>query len=189
MSKVTNLRELIEVSGAQLESGINLAERDKPSRRLTGFVFSQAAEELNKSFAGVNMQDVLAHGWAKARALWSAANASRGNAKPTVVALGEHDLRYSCTPVLELQAGDAPLPEIRLTMELMAHFKGVEMSVADGKLTAIAPGAAVWLDVRSLSGDMSSDLAAGDEPREGEAVIEIRGKTVSGDVSVRRAVA
>jgi len=142
MSKVTNLRELIEVSGAQLESGINLAERDKPSRRLTGFVFSQAAEELNKSFAGVNMQDVLAHGWAKARALWTAANASRGNAKPTVVALGEHDLRYSCTPVLELQAGDATLPEIRLTMELMAHFKGVEMSVADGKLTAIAPGAA-----------------------------------------------
>lgn len=54
---------------------------------------------------------------------------------------------------------------------------------------AVAPGAAVWLDLRSLSGDMTSDLAAGAEPQEGEAVIEIRGKTVSGDVSVRRAVA
>ena len=66
----------------------------------------------------------------------------------------------------------------------------LELSAVSGDVDlAIAPGAAVWLDVRSLSGDMSSDLAAGDEPREGEAVIEIRGKTVSGDVSVRRAVA
>lgn len=66
----------------------------------------------------------------------------------------------------------------------------LQLSAVSGDVDlAIAPGAAVWLDVRSLSGDMSSDLAAGDEPREGEAVIEIRGKTVSGDVSVRRAVA
>jgi DUF4097 and DUF4098 domain-containing protein YvlB len=66
----------------------------------------------------------------------------------------------------------------------------LQLSAVSGDVDlAIAPGAAVWLDVRSLSGDMSSDLAAGDEPSEGEAVIEIRGKTVSGDVTVRRAVA
>lgn len=52
---------------------------------------------------------------------------------------------------------------------------------------AVAPGAAVWLDLRSLSGDMRSDLDAGDGPAEGESVLEIRGKTVSGDVRVRRA--
>ena len=66
----------------------------------------------------------------------------------------------------------------------------LELKAVSGDVDlAIAPGVAVWLDVSSLSGDMSSDLAAGDEPREGEAVIEIRGKTVSGDVTVRRAVA
>ncbi|HET9651112.1 MAG TPA: hypothetical protein VFP36_02925 [Usitatibacter sp.] len=142
MSKVSTLRDLVEVSGAQLESGVNLAERDKPSRRLTGFVFSEAAEEVNKALATVDVQDVFAHGWAKARALWSAANASRGNAKPTVVALGEHDLKYSCSPVVELKAGDEALPEIRLTFELSAHFRKVEVSLADGKVTAISPGSA-----------------------------------------------
>lgn len=142
MSKVTHLRDLLEVSGVQLENGINLAERDKPARRLTGFVFSQAAEEINKSLAGVDMQEVFAHGWAKARALWSAANSSRLTGKPAVVALGEHDFKYSCNPILEMQAGDETLPEIRLSLELTAHFKKAEMSVVDGKLTAIAPGSA-----------------------------------------------
>lgn len=142
MSKVSNLRELIEVSGAQLESGINLAERDKPSRRLTGFVFSLAAEEINKSLSDVNMYDVLAHGWAKARALRTAATTSRTSGKPTVVSLGEHDFKYTCNPVLELHAGEIPLPEIKLTLELTARFKSVEMSVVDGKLSAISPGSA-----------------------------------------------
>jgi DUF4097 and DUF4098 domain-containing protein YvlB len=66
----------------------------------------------------------------------------------------------------------------------------LQLSAVSGDVDlAIVPGAAVWLDVRSLSGDMSSELAGGEEPREGEAVIEIRGKTVSGDVRVSRAVA
>jgi hypothetical protein len=142
MSKVTHLRELLEVSGAQLENGVNLAERDKPARRLTGFVFSQAAEEINKALSTVNVPEVLAHGWARSRALRSAAASTRETGKPEVVTLGEHDFKYSCNPVVELHAADAPLPEIRLTVELTARFKNVELSVADGKLTAISPGAA-----------------------------------------------
>ena len=142
MSKVTHLRDLLEVSGAQLESGINVAERDKPSRRLTGFVFSQAAEEVNKALAGVDVQDMFAHGWARARALWTAANASRESGKPAVVCLGEHDVKYSCNPVVELRAGDEALPEIRLAFEVVAHFRKVELSVVEGKLAAISPGSA-----------------------------------------------
>ncbi|MGE5690475.1 MAG: DUF4097 family beta strand repeat-containing protein [Pseudomonadota bacterium] len=53
---------------------------------------------------------------------------------------------------------------------------------------AIAPGAAVWLDLRSLSGEMRSELDAGEAPGDGEHVVEVRGKTVSGDVRIRRAV-
>ena len=54
---------------------------------------------------------------------------------------------------------------------------------------AIVPGTAVWLDLRSLSGEMRSELDSGDGPSEGEHVVEVRGKTVSGDVRVRRAAA
>lgn len=50
----------------------------------------------------------------------------------------------------------------------------------------VAPGAAVWLDVRSLSGDTVSELSGDAGPADGEAVLEIRGKTVSGDVRIAR---
>ena len=142
MSRVSTLRDLVEISGAQLEAGVSLAERDKPSRRLTGFVFSQAAAQINHTFSDVQMQDVFAHGWAKTRALWNAASSSRHAGKPTIVALGEHDVKYTCNPVLQLQAGDERLPEIRLAIELVARFRNVEVSLVDGKIDAISPGAA-----------------------------------------------
>lgn len=56
----------------------------------------------------------------------------------------------------------------------------------DAEIT-IASGAAVYMDVRSLSGDMVSELESGGEPAAGEAVIEVRGKTVSGDVRLASA--
>jgi DUF4097 and DUF4098 domain-containing protein YvlB len=60
-------------------------------------------------------------------------------------------------------------------------------SVSGDAEIAIARGAAVYMDVRSLSGDMVSELEGGGEPAEGEAVIEVRGKTVSGDVRLASA--
>ena len=55
---------------------------------------------------------------------------------------------------------------------------------------AIARGANVWLDVKSLSGDTASDLLPGDgAPADDAPVVELRVKTVSGDVSIRRAAA
>ena len=60
-------------------------------------------------------------------------------------------------------------------------------SVSGDAEIAIARGAAVYMDVRSLSGDMVSELEGAGEPAEGEAVIEVRGKTVSGDVRLATA--
>ena len=60
-------------------------------------------------------------------------------------------------------------------------------SVSGDAEIAIARGAAVYMDVRSLSGDMVSELEGSGEPSEGEAVIEVRGKTVSGDVRLASA--
>jgi DUF4097 and DUF4098 domain-containing protein YvlB len=60
-------------------------------------------------------------------------------------------------------------------------------SVSGDAEIAIARGSAVYMDVRSLSGDMVSELEGGGEPAEGEAVIEVRGKTVSGDVRLASA--
>jgi hypothetical protein len=66
----------------------------------------------------------------------------------------------------------------------------VDVNAVSGDVTlAVVRGTAVWLDLRSLSGEMRSELDAGDAPGDGEHVVEIRGKTVSGDVRIARATA
>jgi hypothetical protein len=76
-----------------------------------------------------------------------------------------------------------------LRIDLLAGGS-LDLNAVSGDVdVAVVPGAAVWLDVRSLSGDTHSELDAGGEPGDGEAVIEIKGKTVSGDVRIRRASA
>jgi DUF4097 and DUF4098 domain-containing protein YvlB len=64
----------------------------------------------------------------------------------------------------------------------------VDFNSVSGDLEiAIARGSAVYMDVRSLSGDMVSELEGSGEPAAGESVIEVRGKTVSGDVRLASA--
>lgn len=61
-------------------------------------------------------------------------------------------------------------------------------SVSGDVSVAVRRGARVWLDVRSMSGDTDSELdMTGDEVTSGEAQVELRITTVSGDVSIRRA--
>lgn len=65
---------------------------------------------------------------------------------------------------------------------------GVQFNSVSGDAEiAIARGAAVFMDLRSLSGEMVSELEDGGEPAPGEAVIDVRGKTVSGDVRLASA--
>lgn len=53
----------------------------------------------------------------------------------------------------------------------------------------IRPGLRVWIDATSLSGTMSSELDMSDiPPADDSALVELRAKTVSGDVQIRRAV-
>jgi DUF4097 and DUF4098 domain-containing protein YvlB len=68
----------------------------------------------------------------------------------------------------------------------------VRVQTVSGDATvALAPGVGVWLDVSSVSGDVSSDLELEDAPAGPEAtgVVELRAKSVSGDLHVTRAVA
>ena len=65
-----------------------------------------------------------------------------------------------------------------------ATINGVSSDVELG----VAPGRRLWLDVRSATGDVRSDLDVGDTPAGDDArVSEITVRTVSGDVRLRRA--
>ncbi|GAA4042726.1 DUF4097 family beta strand repeat-containing protein [Nonomuraea soli] len=51
---------------------------------------------------------------------------------------------------------------------------------------AVPEGTAAWLDVSSLSGDISSSLHQGEQPSEGERTMEVSVRTLSGDISIVR---
>ena len=53
---------------------------------------------------------------------------------------------------------------------------------------AARPGLALWIDAQSVSGSMRSDLDVGDLPaaEPGETPVELRIRTVSGDVRIAR---
>jgi DUF4097 and DUF4098 domain-containing protein YvlB len=58
-------------------------------------------------------------------------------------------------------------------------------SVSGDIEAGVARGTAVWLDLSSVSGDAVSDLAMGGGSDQGEAALELRATSVSGDVRVR----
>jgi hypothetical protein len=62
-------------------------------------------------------------------------------------------------------------------------------SVSGDVLVAVRRGAKVYLDCNTLSGDTSSELDMTGEPAADGPLIEIRVKTVSGDIAITRAPA
>jgi DUF4097 and DUF4098 domain-containing protein YvlB len=65
----------------------------------------------------------------------------------------------------------------------------VNMKSASGDVkVGIKQGSKLFLDVRSRSGDVSSELPVSDVPPEGEApLVELRANTMSGDITIHRA--
>jgi hypothetical protein len=66
---------------------------------------------------------------------------------------------------------------------------GVHLTSVSGDVTVgIREGSRVHVDVTTVSGDLRSDLDLGDAPPAGDGpLVEVRGRTVSGDLRVRRA--
>ena len=60
-------------------------------------------------------------------------------------------------------------------------------SVSGDIRLGVAPGAGVWMDVKSVSGKTESELLVGDEPPTGERrKLEVRANSVSGDIRIAR---
>jgi DUF4097 and DUF4098 domain-containing protein YvlB len=75
-------------------------------------------------------------------------------------------------------------------VELDAVAGGARVSCVSGDVrVATRPGLALWIDVQSVSGSVSSDLEVGEAPGGGDAQVELRVRTVSGDVRITRAAA
>ena len=73
-------------------------------------------------------------------------------------------------------------------VELEATGAAVRVSAVSGDVSVAArPGLALWIDAQSVSGSMRSDLDVGDlPPTEPGEQVELRIRTVSGDVRIAR---
>ena len=84
---------------------------------------------------------------------------------------------------------DATLNAVSGDIDLASAGAGVRVSAVSGDVNVAArAGLALWIDAQSVSGTMHSDLDVGDLPPsdEGETPVELRIRTVSGDVRISR---
>jgi DUF4097 and DUF4098 domain-containing protein YvlB len=76
------------------------------------------------------------------------------------------------------------------THEAVMTGSVVAQSVSGDVLVGVRRGSRVYLDCNTVSGDTSSELAVSGEPAEGDGpTVEVRAKTVSGDIRITRAPA
>lgn len=95
-------------------------------------------------------------------------------------ASGDISVREAVDIHCRAASGDVVLDEVRAGTVSVGTVSGdVRIGVGDG-VTA-------WLDVSSSSGDVDSSLVAGEPPEEGQPVVDLKVRTMSGDVSLRRA--
>jgi DUF4097 and DUF4098 domain-containing protein YvlB len=84
--------------------------------------------------------------------------------------------------------GSAAVRTVSGDIELEAAGAAVTVGSVSGDVeVAAVPGLVLWIDAQSVSGTMTSELDVGDEPAESdESPVELRIRTVSGDVRVAR---
>lgn len=147
MSEGIKLRDLVELSKADIEKALVEQATDdgavaKELGHLSGLAASVGAGKLNKAL-DTDIYVLLAQAWAKVQTVREAAAKSRGTPRQTtVVTLSQHDFTHTCYPTLTFSIAGMPLPELKLTLELVATFKGVALSIEDARVCALAPGEA-----------------------------------------------
>jgi DUF4097 and DUF4098 domain-containing protein YvlB len=98
----------------------------------------------------------------------------------TVVKTGSGDLSIEAThgdTSFSTGSGDVSIDHV--------HRGRVTVKGASGDVSlGIAAGIPVWTDVTTVSGTIRSDLQGAGQPQEGQDHIEVRAKTVSGDIAL-----
>lgn len=145
MNEQLKLRDVIRFSSADIESALAVGSKNGDAAAtafgaLAGFAASMGADELNRVLE-TDLYALLAGAWCKVKSIRDGAAASRQSPdQVTVIKLGEHNLTHTCHPTLRVYFGEAPLPDLKLTLELTARFSSVTLAIRDGKLIALAPG-------------------------------------------------
>lgn len=112
---------------------------------------------------------------------------------------GSGDLELGHAPRLEAASGSGSVRVDRADGSVLARSASGDVTVRRAEagtlelrstsgdvLVAAAPGTAVLLDCSTVSGRLGSSLEPGSEPTPDERRLELRARTISGDIAVRR---
>jgi hypothetical protein len=142
-----SLRQLLPERLGNLEDAVKeQLEKESSSsgaRLAWNFLGLKGAEVLGQAL-DIDVFDVLARGWCKARELEKYTDRAKYPPdKDYVVFLGEHDLPpLSLHPELQFMIGRLPGPRLRFTLELSAHLRSIALSIRGGHITGIGAGEA-----------------------------------------------
>jgi len=104
------------------------------------FIAGQAADAL-RSLLDCDAIELIAQGWAKARALQDYADpAKHPPGETAIVHLAEHKLVREVHPVLEVAVAGCPPVSLRFTIALAAQVRGLALSIEGGHIRAAAAG-------------------------------------------------
>jgi hypothetical protein len=157
MSDTLRLAELMDITQDDVERALAEQARDETAvalvqRQLVGYAASLGADELNKAL-DAEVVALLAPAWARVQAVRDAARRAAESNERTVVTLGAHEVTSQQHPVLTLTMAQIPLPELKLTIDLVARFKTVALAITGAAIRGIAPGEAS-LTARLRYGDV-----------------------------------
>jgi DUF4097 and DUF4098 domain-containing protein YvlB len=123
-----------------------------------------------------------------------------GNGVEINTASGDVELgRISGSAKVNSASGDVELDQLEGDLRVQTASGDVRLgSVSKGKLTLVSAsgdlaigvtrGSTIWMDVSSMSGNTNCELDARDEPpAEGRPLVELKARTMSGDVTITRA--
>lgn len=166
----------LRVSGSLGDVAVKSASGDAELGNARALAFTTASGDLSAGAVEGDLATKGASGDVNIRAV-----GGRGSVNTVSgdVRIGSADEEIAVTTV----SGD---------VELDRTGGGVRVSAVSGDVRVAArPGLALWIDAQSVSGSMRSDLdvddvAPGDA---GEPVVELRIRTVSGDVRIARSAA
>lgn len=117
-----------------------------------------------------------------------------GGSGTIATASGDVQIATASGPIhVRSASGDLRIREAQNGVELNTASGDLYVDVAQrGRVTAknvsgdiyvgVPDGTPVWTDITSVTGSVSSDLAGAGEPAPGQDYIELRAKTVSGDI-------
>ena len=115
-----------------------------PERPLYIIVMSSLSDENRLAEAlDCDLIELLADGWARAPLLAEFADPDRHPpGERWSIALGEHELGRDLRPVVAVTIGSCPCVELAFDLALTAHFGGVQLTVADGRIVGGSLGEA-----------------------------------------------